>query len=290
MAATFPIDTPLARARTLLFVPGNRPERFEKALTSGADAVVFDLEDSVPAAEKMRAREEITAAWSAVLAASGSTVAVVIRMNSLRDDAGRSDLAWLTHFSPAAGIMLSKAETAGQVEAICRAIPNVAVLPLIESAAGVIGLPGIASAPGVLRLVVGQVDFMADTGIRCSDDERELDGLRFNVSMHSRVNHLAPAIDGVTLTLNDEARLSSDTKRAMNFGFGGKLCIHPRQISVVHAAIEPAVPEVEWARRVVAADQAAGGAATQLDGKMVDLPVVLQARRVLDLASRGGGA
>lgn len=282
MVAKLPSETPLARARTLLFVPGNRPERFDKALASGADAVVLDLEDSVPAGEKVRAREAITAAWPVISKGAGSAVALVIRINSLNDDEGHTDLAWLAQLSVAAGIMLPKAEGADQVEVVHRTTPNLAVLPLIESAAGFVSLPEIARAAGVLRLVVGHMDFMADTGIRCSEDERELDTLRFAVAMHSRVSGLAPAIDGVTVVLDDDARLSSDTKRAMNFGFGGKLCIHPRQVSAVHEAMAPGVAEVEWAQRVLAADRAAGGAAVQLDGKMVDLPVVLQARRLLD--------
>jgi citrate lyase subunit beta / citryl-CoA lyase len=284
MTSRLSVDTPLARARTLLFVPGNRPERFEKALTSGADGVVLDLEDSVPATEKARAREVIAAAWSAIWGAAGSRVALVVRISSLKDEAGLADLAWLTQLSPVAGIMLPKAEAASQVEAIHRAMPSVGVLPLIESAAGFIRLPEIARAPGVLRLVVGHLDFMADTGIRCSEGERELDTLRFGVSMHTRDNALAPAIDGVTLSLDDEARLTSDTQRAMNFGFGGKLCIHPRQVSLVHAAMAPGADELAWAQRVLAVDQSAGGAAVQLDGKMVDLPVVLQARRTLAMA------
>jgi citrate lyase subunit beta/citryl-CoA lyase len=150
-------------------------------------------------------------------------------------------------------------------------------------------LAEIAHAPGVLRLVVGHIDFMADTGIRCSDDERELDALRFAVAMQTRANRLAPAIDGVTLAIGDTLRLQTDVQRALNFGFGGKLCIHPRQVPVVHAAMAPSEAELDRARRVVAADEASGGAAVQLDGRMVDLPVVLQARRTLARACRAGG-
>ena len=94
-----------------------------------------------------------------------------------------------------------------------------------------------------------------------------------------------PAIDGVTVQTDDEARVREDTRRALRFGFGGKLCIHPRQVAFVHAACQPAAEELAWARRVLEADAAAAGKAVQLDGRMIDLPVVLQARRTLARAS-----
>jgi citrate lyase subunit beta/citryl-CoA lyase len=133
----------------------------------------------------------------------------------------------------------------------------------------------------VLRLAVGHIDFGADTGLQPSADEAELAPLRFAVAMATRLGHLAPAIDGVTVDIADEDRLREDTRRALRFGFGAKLCIHPRQVAGVHAALAPGAEQLDWARRVVAADAATGGAAVQLDGRMVDAPVVLQARRML---------
>lgn len=278
MDSDIDLNSALARARTLLFVPGNRPERFAKALASGADGVVLDLEDSVPVPHKQAARECVAASWPQVAAAA---VPALVRVNAVDTDAGRDDLAWLARLSPPAGLMLPKVESAAQVRRARQQLAGWPVLPLIESAAGWVGLAEIASASAVLRLVVGHIDFVADTAIHCSDDERELDTLRFHVAMHTRVNRLAPAIDGVTVAIDDEARLASDTRRALNFGFGGKLCIHPRQVPVVHRTMAPSDAELEWARRVLAADQAAGGAAVQLDGRMIDLPVVLQARLTL---------
>jgi len=282
---THPQAAHLALARSLLFVPGHRPERFAKALASGADAVVLDLEDAVPPAEKAHARAAIAQALP-TLAAAG--LPVVVRIHSLASEAGALDLAWLAEQPAAApggvalaGVMLAKAESAAQIGAVHQRLSATPLLPLIESAAGYQALAEIAAAPGVCRLVVGHIDFMADTGIRCSEDERELDPLRFAVALQTRLNRLAPAIDGVTVALDDEARLQGDTRRALHFGFGAKLCIHPRQVSGIHAALAPSVEEVAWARRVIEADRAAQGAAVQLDGRMVDLPVVLQARATL---------
>ena len=176
---------------------------------------------------------------------------------------------------------MPKAESAATLGRVTERLRGVPILPIIESAAGHAALTEIASIANALRLVVGHIDFMADTGLQCSDDEHELIPLRFAVAMATRLNRLGPAVDGVTVGFDDNDRLQRDTRRALRFGFGGKLCIHPRQVAVVHAALLPSIEEIEWARRVIAADAASGGAAVQLDGRMVDLPVVLQARQTL---------
>lgn len=273
----------LRDARSLLFVPGNRPERFDKALTAGADAVILDLEDAVPAEAKATARQAIAQAWPAI---RRQPVPVVVRINADGTPAFADDLAMLRALGEAGaggihGVMLPKAESADAVARVREALGEVPVLALIESAAGHEALPSLARAPGVLRLVVGHIDFMADTGIAVSEGEPELAPLRYAVAIATRLGKLAPAIDGVTVQTSDDARLHDDVARALRFGFGGKLCIHPRQVAAVHAALLPSDQELDWACRVVAADAAAGGAAVQLDGRMVDLPVVLQARRTL---------
>jgi len=268
----------IRQARTLLFVPGDRPERFAKAATSGADAVVLDLEDAVPMAAKQAARDAVRAGWAG-LQAHG--IPVVVRSNAWGSDEWAADLDCLQHLAGMAALMLPKAESADAVWKAHHDTGGVPILPLIESAAGYDAVKAIAAAPGCLRLVVGHIDFMADTGIACGDDQSELDPLRFAVAIATRLSGLAPAIDGVTVQLDDETILCSDTLRARRFGFGGKLCIHPRQVSGVHAAFAPGDDELAWARRVLAAEAAAGGGAVQLDGRMVDLPVVLRARRLL---------
>lgn len=274
----------LANARTLLFVPGNRPERFSKALAAGADAVVLDLEDSVPATEKAAARAAIAAAWPAL---QSQTVPVVVRVNTPSSEDGRADLRWLaTLVAPPIGVMVSKAESAEGLAQVRAAAATSALLPLIETAAGLDALASVARAPGVQRLVVGHIDFMADTGIVCSEDQRELDPLRFAVALQTRLHALAAPVDGVTTAIDDERLMKADVDRATRFGFAGKLCIHPRQVAVVHACMAPTPEEATWARRVVEADAQAGGAAVQLDGRMVDLPVVLQARRILARTAR----
>ena len=280
---TDPMTARIAQARTLLFVPGNRPERFEKAARCGADAVVLDLEDSVPPADKLAARGAIAREWARL---QGLGVPLVVRINTADGEIGRADLAWLAALPSPAAVMVPKAESVSVLEQVHHALRDVPILALIESAAGYAALPSLGGASGVLRLVVGHIDFLADTGLQCDDDESELAPLRFAVNIATRLNRLAPPVDGVTVQIGDEARLRKDVRRALRFGFAGKLCIHPAQVAVVHDAFMPTGEELAWARKVLAADSAAGGAAVQVDGRMVDLPVVLQARKTVAFAAR----
>ena len=269
----------LAGARSLLFVPGNRPERFAKALASGADAVILDLEDAVPEAEKLEARRAILAQWPALRA---SPTPLLLRLNAPGTPEWREDLGLPGQLPGLAGLICPKAESAAPLAAL--APEGLPLIPLIESVRGWAALAEIASAPGVLRLALGHIDFMADTGLDDGAEEEALAPLRFAIAMHSRLAGLASAIDGVTVQTGDEARLAEDAKRALRFGFGAKLCIHPRQIEPLHQALRPAPAELDWAQRVLAGNAAAQGAAFQLDGRMVDLPVVLRAQRLLTRA------
>lgn len=268
----------LACARSFLFVPANRPERFAKATASGADAVILDLEDSVPLQSKAEARAAIRQAWPQLQAAA---CAVVIRINSPDTEWGQQDLLELQGLAGLAGLMVPKCESAQTLARVAQAFPGVPSLPIIESAMGYLALREIAQAPQVSRLVVGHIDFLADTGMACGEDQRELDSLRFEVAMCTRLGQLAPAIDGVTVSVDDEALIRADTERSLRFGFGAKLCIHPKQVPVVHATLAPTPEQVAWAQRVLQAMAQSQGSAVQLDGKMVDLPVVLQAERLL---------
>jgi citrate lyase subunit beta/citryl-CoA lyase len=301
----------IAQARSFLFVPGNRPERFEKALASGADAVVLDLEDAVGPDQKAAAREAI--ATFAATRHDGRTAehdghdgdrahrghsslpstcpaGLLVRINASTTDLGRADLDWLARTPGIAGILAPKAESACAIETIATRLPSLAIVPIIESARGCWQVREVAQAPGVVRLAFGHLDFIADTGLRPGDDERELDPARFAIAMASREADLPPPIDGVTVEIQEEALLARDVARSLRFGFLGKLCIHPRQIDGVHRGFAPDADEVDWARRVVAADQASAGGAVRLDGRMIDAPVVLRARKTLDLYARRRGA
>jgi citrate lyase subunit beta/citryl-CoA lyase len=278
----------IAQARSFLFVPGNRPERFKKAIESGADAVVLDLEDAVGPDQKTAARDAIAAfvARRAAAVEHGAGAAVLVRINASSTDLGRADLDWLARTPGVDGILVPKAEAAAAIEDIAARLPALAIVPIIESARGYWQVRDVAHAPGVARLAFGHLDFIADTGIRLGDDERELDSARFAISLASREADLPPPVDGVTVEIQEEALLARDVARSLRFGFLGKLCIHPRQIAGVHRGFAPNDDEVDWALRVVEADQASAGGAVQLDGRMIDAPVVLRARKTLDVHAR----
>jgi citrate lyase subunit beta/citryl-CoA lyase len=180
------------------------------------------------------------------------------------------------------GVMLAKAESAADLLRLAQAIgPGCALLPLIESVAGLDGADALAAAPQVVRLVFGNLDFQADAGLACDADEAELLPVRLALLLASRRADRVAPVDGVTVDTQDSARLQRDVARSRRGGFGAKLCIHPAQVALVNAAFAPSDAEIAWARRVLAAFEAAGGGVFKLDGRMVDAPVLRFAQRTL---------
>jgi citrate lyase subunit beta/citryl-CoA lyase len=277
LPATTARDTALmnaiAAARSFLFVPGDRPERFGKALAAGADQVILDLEDAVSPAHKDAARAAI-AIWL-----PSAERPVLLRVNAAGSTGFAADLALCAHPN-VAGIMLPKAEAPEALAEARRAAPQAALLPLVESARGLDAAVALAAAPGVARLVFGSVDFQLDLGI--PEEGAPLAMFRSQLVYASRLGGAAPPVDGVTVALDDAARLEADTARARAFGFGAKLCIHPRQVAAVNDGFAPGEREVAWARRIMAAVEAgADSAALAVDGELVDRPVILKAQSIL---------
>ena len=269
--------------RSYLFVPADRPERFAKALASGADAVIVDLEDAVAPDAKAAARAAL-AQWLAG-AANAARVPLFVRTNAPGTEWFADDLALCGRSAAVGGVMLPKAERVADLDAVRHAAPGRALIPLIETAEGFDQLRALAGATGVQRLAFGSIDFQLDLGISISaGDEGDGTALLFfrsQLVLASRLASLLPPIDGVTTALDDDAPVARDTQAARRLGFGAKLCIHPRQVAAVNAGFTPSDAEVDWARRVVAAVERSGGAAVAVDGKMVDRPVLLRAQAVL---------
>lgn len=266
--------------RTYLFVPGNRPERFGKALASAADAVVVDLEDAVQPEAKGAARDAI-ARWSET-AAGEARARIVVRINDASSNDFDDDLRLLQ----ACGLgvaMLPKAESAAHVALVRSRVPTVRVLALVETARGVANVHDVAGADGVIRLVFGTLDYALDLDMDIANASDGLSHAASVLALASRVAGLPAPVAGVTPQIDDELRLLSDLAWSRRHGFGAKLCIHPRQVPPIHEALAPTAAALDWARRVLAAEAASPGAA-QLDGRMIDLPVVLQARRLLQRA------
>ncbi|NUZ07568.1 HpcH/HpaI aldolase/citrate lyase family protein [Piscinibacter koreensis] len=275
------MTAPAAAPRAYLFVPADRPERFAKARASGADAVIVDLEDAVAPDVKPRARDALATALD-------EAAPLIVRVNAAGTPWFDDDLELCRHPGVAA-VMLPKADG---IDAVCHAFETSFkdVLPIIESARGIEEARAIARVPGVTRLAFGSIDLAVDLGIDCAPDgaEAELQPYRAQVVLASRLGGLAAPADGVSIALDDTARLQADAERARRMGFGAKLCIHPRQIAVVQAAFTPEPARVAWAQRVCAAFAASGGAAVAVDGQMIDVPVVERARAVLRSAGLAG--
>jgi len=267
-------------ARSYLFVPGDRPERFEKALGSAADAVVVDLEDAVAPPAKAAARDAV----AALLAAGVEADRIVVRINDEATPWFDADLALLRH-GRARTVMLPKAERVETIARVRAACPAIAVLPLVESARGVLAAEALAAADGVQRLVFGTIDYALDMDLQGPlATTVGLDAAASRLALASRAAGRLPPVAGVTVAIADESALRADMERALAHGFAAKLCIHPKQIAPLHALLTPSPDELARAQRVLAAADAAGGAAVQLDGRMVDKPVIERARRIAQRA------
>jgi citrate lyase subunit beta/citryl-CoA lyase len=248
-------------------------------LASGTDAVILDLEDAVSFDAKESARSAI-ARW--VSTCPNPDVPVVVRINAASTDWFAADLALLA----TSGIklaMLPKAEAPGQIADVIASLTNGQVIPLIETALGIHNVDAIAFAPGVQRLAFGTLDYTADLDL--SGDERGLVYAGSRIAIASRCAHLDTPIAGVTPAIDDDAQLRHDIAFARALGFGAKLCIHPRQIAGVRSALQPTQAELDWAQRVIGAAAEQDGA-VQVDGRMVDRPVLLRAQAIMDRVRR----
>lgn len=262
-------------ARTFLFVPGTRPERFAKAAASGADEIIIDLEDAVNPEDKDRARG---------FALEGlRTTPAVVRINSAGTPWYEADLAALSAATGLRGVVLPKAESQAMVARVAAALPpDTAILPLVESARGIRDASLIAAAAGVTRLLFGNLDFALDSGITVrSDIEDELLYARSALVVASRAAGLPGPVDGPVPEIDDDDLCSRRSVRALSLGFSGKLCIHPRQIPLVHQAFAPTADEITWATQVLEAVSGASEGAVKVDGKMIDRPVILRAENIL---------
>jgi citrate lyase subunit beta / citryl-CoA lyase len=267
-------------AATYLFVPGNQPERFAKALGSGADAVILDMEDAVSPGDKAAARVAI-GQWCAQ--ETTHRAKLVLRINDHATPWFAEDLSLLR----ATGIlvaMLPKTEAPEHVARVMAELPQGgAVIPIVETARGMLHVDAIAAAGGVQRLAFGTLDYAVDLDL--SGDERGLIYAASRMAIVSKAAGLTSPIAGVTPALGDDERLRADVAFARACGFGAKLCIHPRQVAIVRQLLAPTPEELDWARRVLAAAEGNPGA-FQIDGKMVDRPVILKARALIGRATK----
>ncbi len=280
--------------RTLLFVPGNQARKIEKARSVPSDALILDLEDSVPPSEKNSARKMVAASLNG-LALSGQEV--FARINPLQTPYGPADIEAVVT-GGLRGIFLPKTESAEDIHKADALIAgaekkagleagSTGLIALIETPKGIINVYQIASASArILGLTIGAEDYTMEMGINRTKEGAEIYYLRTAVAVACHAANVL-AIDCVYGDVKDIEGFSRETRSARQMGFQGKLAIHPDQVIPANQIFAPAEEEISQARRVVAAYEAAlaqGQAVTALDGKMVDVPVAERARKLLSLA------
>jgi citrate lyase beta subunit len=282
--------------RSLLFMPGDSTRKIEKATTLGADSIIADLEDAVALSQKQAARETVAACFARLDFGASERL---IRMNPVSTPLWEEDLAQTIAARPD-GYVLPKTESAQQVQTVSArlaelevshglAVGSIRLLAQIETAMGVLRAGEIAGADSRLdALLFGAEDLAGDMGARRTREGWEIFYARGAVVIAAAAYGL-PAIDTVFLELADGDGLTAECHLARGMGFSGKLAIHPNQVEVINRAFSPTGEEVAQAQRLIDAfdaQQAAGTGVFALDGKMIDMPVVLAARKVVAAGRR----
>ncbi|MCI2420206.1 CoA ester lyase [Saccharopolyspora sp. K220] len=267
---------------TWLYVPGDRPDRFERAAASGADVVIIDLEDAVDVSRKDQARDNAVAH----LAGTRGGPEVHVRINDLATQRGRADLAAFADVAGLAGVRLPKVESPTDLDVLDEVFGDRAMpaFPLLESARGLANAHAIAAHPRTAGIALGEQDLLAELSI----DEAALDQLRLQVVVAAAAAGLGPVPMSVYANVRDEAGLLDSCRRGRSLGLFGRTAIHPSQIPLIRKAFRPTEAEISRARDVVEAAARAEvdgvGALVLPDGRFVDAPIVAKARRVLALA------
>ena len=283
--------------RTALFVPGNRPDRVDKAVNAGADAVIIDLEDAVALSEKAKTRPIVR---EKVVAHRNRRM--IVRVNGLDSGFLHEDLAEVM-VEDLECVMIPKVDDPDQIREIHRLLLElekekgmepgiIGIIPLIESARAVENIFQIVSETTdpvrLLTVAFGAADYTLDMGIEITKEGTELFYARSRIPIACRAAGIAPPLDTpYMIDLKDSEELKVDARRAKQLGFQGKLCIHPNQIKPCHEVFSPTKDEIIYAEQVIRAfdkAEAEGVATLQLDGKFIDYPVVEKARRIISLA------
>ncbi len=272
----------LSNLRSVLFAPGSDERKLTRALESDADAVVADLEDSVTVEEKPAARELV----ARLLAAPATTCLRIVRINGTDTEFWEHDAAALAEL-PLDAIVLPKA-TPESVDALGSSGPP--LIAIVETALGVRLAFETASRPRVAALALGAADLGAELRLEPRVDGLEILFARSSLVVDSAAAGIRAPFDVVHLDTRDDEGLEAESLLARSVGMGGKMCIHPSQVGVVNRVFAPDERQVDWARRVVAAYEEGvkdGRGAIALDGEMIDLPVVVRARRLLEKKETG---
>lgn len=258
---------------TGLYVPGDRPERFDKAVLAGADLVILDLEDAVSGKNKLMAREAVAEWLSTRPHTEGPVLEVRINPGS------SEDIAAVQHIDVPFGLRIPKVEAAIDVDAFASLGRPLTVV--LETARGVENAAPIAAHPGVTRLALGESDLTSDLGCR---SPAILDYARARLLYAARAAHLPQPMLSPYPDIRDLEGFRNDTERGRDLGWFGRTAIHPTQLQVINEVFRPTEDDIEWARQVVASIES-GGVATISTGEMVDPAMIGRARAILERAS-----
>lgn len=264
---------PAATLRSHLYIPGDRPDRFDRAADSGADAVILDLEDAVGADHKGLALDAVVEWLTRRVPADGPSLWVRVNRGSA------AEVRRLARCEALEGLCIPKTESSQDVMQVHRLAPQLRLAPLVESAVGVDHLQEIAAAPAVAWLHLGEIDLAADLGVTARQGD-ELDTVRAMLVMASRSAGLAAPPAPVSPELRDLQAFASTTLRLQDLGFAGRTCIHPRQVEVVHGLLAAGGDATHRAHRLLRAAQEHGEGAFAFEGEMID-EAVLRSARVL---------
>ncbi|MEA3204185.1 MAG: citrate lyase subunit beta / citryl-CoA lyase [Thermoplasmata archaeon] len=279
------------RCRSLLYTPGDRGDRLQRAWRDGAaDIVCADLEDAVAPERKAEARRTVL---EALLVVDRSASQRAVRTSPWGTDAFLADVAAVLEGKPDL-LVLPKAQAAQDVKDAQQHVAHLCkerkqapprLIPILETALGVLDARAIAAVPGIAAVCFGAEDLAADAGLRRTPTNTEVLTARQLVVLACAAAGV-PALDMITADVKDLARTAAEAAEARSFGFSGKMCIHPAQAIAIHQAFHPTAAEVAWARKVMGAVEASGverGGVIVVDGQMVDVPVIRQAERILAL-------
>ena len=268
----------ISQNKTWLFVPATRIDRVAKAFDSGADAVIVDLEDAVASEDKADARKLLQQYHD-----STDYQPIWLRINKAGSEEFYKDIVLCQKMPNLAGVLLAKAEQVTDIESLYQ-LTNFPVIALIESAIGLYQLDSMAKAVGLAAFSYGFLDLCNDLRVQVGTPAADIiaNQIRYQLILTSKVHQLSPPIDTVYPDFNNEVGLSNRVQLWSQMGMSGMLCIHPKQVAVVQQTLQPTDEALSFAQRVVDEYERSGQAVFEIDGQMVDAPVIERSRQLLD--------
>ena len=268
--------------KTWLFVPATRIDRVAKAFASGADAVIVDLEDAVAKQDKAEARESLKNYYDEQNSKQ-TYQPIWLRINQAGSEEFFKDIVLCQQMPNLAGVLLAKAEQVGDIESVYQ-LTGLPVIALIERAIGLYQIGDMAKVVGLAAFSYGFLDLCNDLQVQVGTPSAEIvaNQIRYQLILTSKVHQLSPPIDTIYPDFNDDKGLRTRVQLWSQMGLSGMLCIHPKQVEIVHQALQPTDSELEFAKRVVEEYERSGKAVFTIDGEMIDAPVIARSRQILE--------